>query len=407
MSVRQVSPAMRGSIALRRREFAGRWRAGAADSVEFLSRAELARCEHWASAFSGRRKDHRFYELAEDTLEGFDYGYFAIRDPGGEVCAVQPFFIVDQNLVVGAGVRATAAVGAVRRLWPRFLRLRTLMVGCVAGEGCLDGDEPSHAMIAEQLARAIIARARELRAPLVVLKEFPRRYRAPLGSFLDRGFTRVPSLPMTRLSIDYASFDDYAAKALNSATRRKLKRKFRIAAAAAPIEMTVVADATPFVDEILPLYLAVYERSKLHFEKLTRAFLAGIGTRMPDKTRFFLWRQQGRIIAFSLCMLEGEDFFAEYVGFDYQVALKLHLYHYCVRDMISWAIAHGFKTFRSSALNYDPKLHLRHRLDPIDLYVRHVSPLANLILKRVLPIIEPTHSDPILRMFPNYSELWD
>jgi hypothetical protein len=63
--------------------------------------------------------------------------------------------------------------------------------------------------------------------------------------------------------------------------------------------------------------------------------------------------------------------------------------------------------FRSSGLNYDPKLHLRHELDPIDLYVRHVSSAANTVLKWILPLIEPTRHDPILKKFANYGDLWD
>jgi hypothetical protein len=35
--------------------------------VELMSRAELAHCRHWRNAFVGGRKDHRFYELVEDT----------------------------------------------------------------------------------------------------------------------------------------------------------------------------------------------------------------------------------------------------------------------------------------------------------------------------------------------------
>jgi predicted N-acyltransferase len=171
--------------------------------------------------------------------------------------------------------------------------------------------------------------------------------------------------------------------------------------------MSELSDIGPIVDELYPLYLQVYERSQLHFEKLTPAFFAEIGARMPDKTRFFVWRQQGRAVAFALCMFEGEDFYPEYVGFDYRVALDLHLYHYIVRDMIGWAIAHGFRELRSSGLNYDPKLHFRHRLDPVDLYVRHASPLMNAVVRRVLPWIEPTRYDPVLPLFPNYAELWD
>jgi hypothetical protein len=104
-------------------------------------------------------------------------------------------------------------------------------------------------------------------------------------------------------------------------------------------------------------------------------------------------------------MIEGDSVFAEYIGLDYAVALRLHLYHYAVRDMTAWAMVQGYKWLRSSGLNYDPKLHLRHELDPIDLYVRHTSWLANLALKRILPLIEPTRYDPVLRKFANYQEL--
>jgi len=66
-----------------------------------MSRAELVHCRHWQSAFAGQRKDHRFYELVEDTIrQGFDYRYFVIKDRDGEVQAVQPFFILNQDLLV-------------------------------------------------------------------------------------------------------------------------------------------------------------------------------------------------------------------------------------------------------------------------------------------------------------------
>lgn len=377
-------------------------------SVDVVSRTDLARSGHWPTAFAGKRKDHRYYELVEDTLrQGFDHRYFVIRDPQGEVRAVQPFILLDQDLLVGVDVRLRRLVGMLRRVWPRCLVMRSLMVGCVAGEGHLDGAPSSHGANARYLAGAIVREARAVRAGLVVLKEFPTEYREPLKCFLDHGFSRIPSMPMTKLKIDYLDFDDYMNKALNSSTRRKLRKKFAIAAQAPPIEMTLVDDVTPIIDELYPLYLKVYERSKLHFEKLTPEFFCDIGRRMPDKTTFFVWRQNGKVVAFSLCMFEGEDFYPEYVGFDYSVALQVHLYHYVVRDMIAWAIAHDFKWLRSSGLNYDPKLHLRHRLDPVDLYVRHCSPAINAVLKRVLPWMEPTRYDPVLKMFPNYDELWD
>jgi predicted N-acyltransferase len=240
---------------------------------------------------------------------------------------------------------------------------------------------------------------------LIVLKEFPADYREPLQSLLQSGFTRIPSLPMTRVSIDYASFDDYQARALNSHTRNSLRRKFRRTQQAPGIELSVITDVTPIIDDVYPLYLSVYERSELHFEKCTKAFFCRLGQMMPDKVCFFVWRRQGKVIAFATCMLHADAIYAEYVGFDYDYALDLHLYHYAYRDVVSWAISHGYKEFRSSGLNYDPKLHLRHLLDPLDLYVRHVSPPLNAVLRVLLPWLEPTHYDETLKKFANYQQL--
>jgi Peptidogalycan biosysnthesis/recognition len=378
-------------------------------TVEIISREELALCPCWAYGFAHSRKDHRYYEIVEDTIpEGFEYRYFVIKDATGEARAIQPFFIVDQDLLVGATVRMGGLLNSIRRVWPRFMRVRTLMVGCAAGEGHLAAaDALPSSSPARLLASTIVEQARQLKAPLVVLKEFPARYRTPLHYFLQRGFTRVPSLPMTKLNIDYPSFDEYMRRALNSSTRAKLRKKFRAAEQAEPIAMSIVGDVTPIIDDIHPLYLQVYKRSKLHFEKLTKEYFCALGRRMPDKVRFFVWSQNTNIIAFTLCMIERDAIYAEYIGLDYSVALKLHLYHYAVRDMISWAIANGYKWFRSSGLNYDPKLHLRHLLDPLDLYVRHVSGILNAGLKLALPLIEPTRYDKTLKKFSNYNELWE
>jgi Acetyltransferase (GNAT) domain len=375
--------------------------------LEVVGRDELAKFPCWRRAFANERKDHRYFELVEDTLHPeFEYRYFVMRDARGEVRAVEPFFVLDQDLLIGARPRFGKLIESIRRLWPRFMCIRTLMVGCVAGEGHLDGGEVGGRVLARELASLILEHARALGAALVVLKEFPARYRRTLDCFLDRGFSRIPSMPMTRLPIDYANFDEYMQRALTSATRKKLRKKFRATEQAPAIEMRVVDDIAPFIDEVYPLYLQVYRRSKLRFEKLTAPYFCELGRRMGDKVRFFLWHQGGRIVAFATCMVQGDTVYAEYIGLDYDVAIDLHLYHYVYRDVIGWAIAHGYKSFRSSGLNYDPKLHLRHLLDPVDLYVRHTSKAVNALMKRLLPLLEPTRYDKTLAKFSNYHELW-
>jgi predicted N-acyltransferase len=375
-------------------------------SVYVATRQQLEQVPAWSRAFARQRKDRRYYEIVEDTIrQGFDYRYFVLEDKAGNIRGVQPFFILRQDLLQGSGPRVTGAVNRVRRLFPRFLTMRTLMVGCAAGEGHLDHEGDNQPWIAAQLHEALTPYAKRVKAPMVVLKEFPSAYREALAPFSSNGYTRVPSLPGIKLHLPYKNFEEYMAKALSKATRKDLRRKFRDTEGG-QITMEVMQDISGVVDELYPLYLQVFERSELRFEKLTREYLCRLGQQMPDTMRFFVWRQGGRAIAFSVCMVIGDELHDEYVGLDYSVALDLHLYFMTFRDVLDWAMQNGYRWYYSTSMGYDPKLRLKCELHPYDLYVTHTAPPVNFILRRVLPLLEPTRSDQTLQKFPNYAEVW-
>src|SRR5437763_4935839 len=105
--------------------------------ARILTRAQLDGSESWPHAFAGKTKDHRFYEIAADTLgPNFEHHYLSLEDRAGTVRAVQPVFFVRQNLVGGIPSLASA-LEKVRRRFPGFLTMRLLMVGNLAGEGHL------------------------------------------------------------------------------------------------------------------------------------------------------------------------------------------------------------------------------------------------------------------------------
>src|SRR3954469_18403911 len=107
-----------------------------------LSRADLDHYEVWNRAFSGKTKDHRFYEIVADTLgSNFEHHYVLLEDTAGKVRGIQPVFFVQQNLVEGIPA-LRAAVEKVRQRFPRFLTMRLLMIGNAAGEGHLAGCAP-------------------------------------------------------------------------------------------------------------------------------------------------------------------------------------------------------------------------------------------------------------------------
>src|SRR2546422_7381206 len=84
--------------------------------VWVATRAQIQDSAQWRHTLSDQRKDYRYHEIVEETiLQGFDYRYFVLEEPRGRVRAIQPFFMLNQDLVQGAGAKVQRLVHGVRR----------------------------------------------------------------------------------------------------------------------------------------------------------------------------------------------------------------------------------------------------------------------------------------------------
>src|SRR5437773_7161293 len=146
--------------------------------AKVVTLAELQNCGAWRQALQNKCQDHRYYEIVEDTLEcGFEHHYFLLEDASGNVRAIQPVFFVRQNLVEGVPGKIRSIEDVVRKILPRFLTMRVLMVGCGAGTGdlgaCNEKDEP---WTADALSESLRTYAKRTNASRVDLKYFPANY---------------------------------------------------------------------------------------------------------------------------------------------------------------------------------------------------------------------------------------
>jgi hypothetical protein len=373
-------------------------------TAEVVHSARSISPEIWRSTFAGEARDSRYYEVIEETLpEKFDYRYLILRNTETGQAAVQPFFFIAQDLTDGLPGKIQQAVARVQQRFPRFLVMRVLMVGCAVGEGQVACKEP---WAVKALHEALQVVARQSRASVIVFKDYPSAHRDTLSLFANDGYRRVPSMPAARVDlVDYKDFDDYMQRRLGKVFRKNLRRKFRASADIGHPEMSVYPDISGIIDEIYPLYKQTLARAEFSFEELTPEFLARIGREMPDRVRFFVWRLDGKIVAFNFCLLHDGILYDIDIGLDYSVAFDLHLYFVTWRDVVSWAIKNGVRTYYTGPLNYDPKLHLRLELAPLDLYVRHTSPLINPAFRLAMTFLQPVRHHPILRKFPNAHEL--
>ncbi len=373
---------------------------GKARIVSALNGDDLAR---WERAFNGHAKDHRYHRIAAETLATqFDHRYLFLENAATGEVAMQQLFFVRQDLTAGMPGKLRAMLNWPRKMFPGWLQLRMLMLGCSASEGSLDSTQP---WAVDALGEALAAFARSSKVSIVLLKDYPSRYREALKPLLSRGYSRAPSMPACGMKLDFASFEEFLQERVSYSFRKNLRRKFKKLAAQPPISMEVVTDVSHVADEIHPLYAQTFQRSEFRFEELTKDFLVRIGREMPECARYFLWRQNGKIIAFALCIVHGDTIHDMNVGLDYSVALDLHLYFVTWRDVVQWALDNGLKHYYTAPLNYDPKFHLRMELAPLDLYAWHTSRLINPIFRIALRYLQPARHDKGIQKFPNAHEL--
>ena len=355
------------------------------------------------SALTGYVRDGRFYAITERTLaDQFEQRYFILWNRNENKIAIQPFFFVRQDLAAGLPGGQRKQILRLRSLWRNFLFLRMWMVGCPAGEGNLDSTE-RWAIVS--LREALDAYERVAKPAVTMLKDFSAEHRQILGEFQSHGFRRIPGMPATELDLNFGTFDEYMQTRLGKVFRKNLRRKFKVLKRVPPLSVEVVRDVSLIIDEIFPLYRQVYERAQMTFDSLNKDYFLALGHEMPDKTRFFVWRQNGRIVAFNLCLVHRQTLYDLGVGFDYSVALQLHLYFVTFRDVIRWCIANGVRAYHGGSLDYDPKLHLKLRLVPQDIYARFKPHWLNRLLQLAMGYFAPIRYEPILRKFANAHEL--
>src|ERR1700736_414673 len=186
--------------------------------------------ETWVAGFEDYPIDHRYYEIVHQSLKDqFAHYYLLLRDAGGITRAIQPFLIVSQDLATGTPAFIRNLLARIRRHFPGFLKLRMLMVGCSAGEGDIVLEKQSRdiAWTVDALKEGLIPVARELKAMLIVFKDIPKIYRQSLDRLRLFGFTRVPSMPATKLDLNFPDFESYLKTRIGYTMRKNLRRKFR------------------------------------------------------------------------------------------------------------------------------------------------------------------------------------
>ena len=349
----------------------------------------------WDRLFPAVIDDYDFFRTLDESGFGqFEFFYIVVNSPDG-IAAIAPCFTMDYPLDTSAGKAIKSLIAFIRKFLPKAFVLKTVICGVPIGQGNIGVRAQSPAIL-QAICRGMESIAGRHRSNIMAFKDFNRSYSALLSPLVNDGFIKLDSLPTAEMAISFSGFEEYLAR-LSHKTRYDLRRKFKKVDGRVKIEMEVTSSPDEkLLNEIYELYRGMVRRHDMGFEVAPVEFFRNVSAFMPGKAKFFLWRMDGRLVAFVFALVSGSFFSAYYLGLDYSVAEKYHLYFIRFRDIINWCLKNGIKRYDVGVTGYEPKKRLGFDFLPLDLYVKHLNPAMRPLFRAMCSFLKFENSDPVL-----------
>ena len=344
--------------------------------VEFFETASQIPNDLWDVCFQPPVEGRWWYETLEQSgiEDQFTFFYGLIKHLACLV-GIAPIFMMDVPIDRVAPQQFLRLLRFVGKIVPSVLRQRTLFIGSpLLDEGRI-GLTSSHvdrraALLSLQVAMEKMAE--QLRAPVIVWKDFPESSWADLDWLSrQRRLFRVISFPNTIVEFRSHRKEDYFA-GLKGSRRRKVKAKLKRSREQVELGVEIVQRPdTKTLDDIFGLFWQTYEKSETKFLRLNRRFFEVIAEKQA--ALFIVLREQstGEMIAFMLCLDMGERLIDLFIGIDYSRPREWMLFFRLWEAAVDLALSHGFSAIVSGRSTYEAKIETGHRLVPLNNYCRH------------------------------------
>ena len=350
----------------------------------------------WNKVFPDVLEGYDFFRTLDGSGIGqFSFHYIMVYDRKIPVGAIA-CFLVDYSLDTSINGPLRRITNSIKKIRPNIFSLKAFVCGMPMGQGRmgLAGDRDA---VFKVIMRKVEQLAKKNKAAIIAFKDFDKSYTAMLDPLQKYGFSKFDSLPNTELNVWFKDFEEYL-KTLSGATRYDLRRKFKKVDGHVDIKMEILDSLEPEdLSDVYRMYLEIVARNDMNFELLPIDFFRDIPKNMSGHTKFFLWRMDGKIVAFLFCLVSEELLIDYFVGLDYSVAHKYHLYFLKFRDALNWCIKNNIKKYEMGITAYEPKLRLGFDLVPLYLYAKLRNRMLRPVFNLICQFLKFEHFDPVLR----------
>lgn len=332
--------------------------------------------------------------LEDSGLSSFNFYYLVIyRD--SQIVLIAPLFSADFNLDIAVEGLTSKVIRFIRKVFPRFLILKSIFCGSPFGEYGVLGIK-RQVQTSPELIPLLLDGLNDLATKtgsrLVIFKDFLKESSLFLDVLCRHGYSKTESFPAIFLNLNFSSFEGYL-KSLGKSTRNNLNKKLKKAYSLANIEVKVVQDVEDRMDQVVALYENTYQAGLTKFEHLNRRFFLQVSRYLYPHTRFFLYYVEGKLAAFNLCFVYPDLLIDKFIGFDYDISKRYNLYFVSWAYNIKWCIENSLHYYYPGQTDYEPKIRLGGKLIPLYAYLKHKNTLFNFLIKLLIPFFKPDSCD--------------
>ncbi|MEM7310912.1 MAG: GNAT family N-acetyltransferase [Planctomycetota bacterium] len=339
-------------------------------SVEEVGRATWERC-------FGTHDVYRSYALALATerarIEGIEHRYLLGRR-GDDVLVLLPCFRFRLSLGTVADERVWRFFGAVERAWPRLFELDMFFVGPVLalcgewlGLDPLPAEE--HGAVLAAAKDEVLARAREERTGMVVLKEIRSHQLELVRSAFAPEFRIYPSVPTMFVPLRAPGYGGRLER-MRSRHRTKWSRKLRKFHQAG-LRFELEADFAVHAETFHQLYLNVLEHTGRRFETLTPDFFRATSELLGDDSAAMVAYDGERIVGFILLFADASYLQPIYLGMDYAYRDRAALYFNLLHVACEEAEARGYPVLELGQTAWEAKALMGGSMRRLHVAVHH------------------------------------
>ncbi|AOV17450.1 hypothetical protein BJI67_10620 [Acidihalobacter aeolianus] len=308
--------------------------------------------------------------LERSGLNDFQYRHVLLRDDAGTPAGLYSFYTVTTDIAIFAPPFLRGLLGAVRRVFPNFLKWKMLECGTpitIVSPPFVRTPLLQEREMVDRIAETLLQTARREGHLLIVVRDFEHEAQALRTDFARHGYHWIDSLPNTYLSVRWSDPEAYL-RAMRSYYRSKLL-KHRKRNIESGVSHELRDDFSDLAETLCAQWMVVHENAKeFQREVLTPRFYRELSECMGARSKALLFYREGKLAAHALLLQDGDLVRWLYVG--RETPENDGLYLYIAATVVETAIELGAKRLEMGLTTYSIKQDLGAEVVPIGMALR-------------------------------------